>query len=143
MKRAAVAASNAMPRSAAPHACRAALLLFVTLTAGTCASAGSAPGQDPFAGGADAAEIRIRVRNQNFYDATLTAVSDTGNRRMGSVGGNQTAVFSLPWSFTSGLRIEIDLLAGPTCLSDYIVVNPGETVTLVIEPDVDRTFVCR
>ncbi|HET9948628.1 MAG TPA: hypothetical protein VFQ22_06885 [Longimicrobiales bacterium] len=114
--------------------------LALALGAAACASGGSGGEGDPFSGGTR--EIRIRVNNQNFYDASLTAISDTGRRRLGDVGGNQSATFTLPWSFVSGLRIEIDLLAGPTCVSDPIVVDPGDTVVLDIRPDLDR-LICR
>ncbi|MBM4183072.1 MAG: hypothetical protein FJ207_02470 [Gemmatimonadetes bacterium] len=101
-------------------------------------------GSDPFApGGVVAADIRIRVRNQNFYDASLTAISDTGERRLGNVGGNSSAVFTTPWSFTSSLRIQIDLLAGPSCVTDVITVSPGETVNLDIPPDFRTATTCR
>jgi hypothetical protein len=101
-------------------------------------------GGDPFsAGGAGAAtEARIRVRNQNFYDATITALSDNGRRRLGTVGGNSSATFTMPWAFSGGLRIQIDLLAGPTCTTDVITVNPGDTVEMDIMPDMNSSF-CR
>lgn len=122
---------------------RAALgALAVVLAA--CGTRTSYPGQNPFEeGGGTAQEIRVRVRNQNFYDASLTAISDTGRRRLGTVGGNQTTVFTMPLSFTSGLRIEIDLLAGPTCTTELITVSPGEEVQLDIMADFDSTPNCR
>ena len=100
------------------------------------------PGGDPFSGGGTATEARVRVRNQNFYDATLTAIGDNGRRRLGTVGGNATAVFTMPWEFSGGLRIQIDLLAGPTCITDVVTVNPGDTVELEIMPDINSQF-CR
>ena len=125
-------------RAAAPGLCALAVVLAA------CGTRTSYPGQNPFAdGGGAAQDIRVRVRNQNFYDASLTAISDTGRRRLGTVGGNQTAVFTMPLSFTSGLRIEIDLLAGPTCTTELITVSPGEEVQLDILADFDSTPYCR
>lgn len=115
----------------------------LALSASACGTRSAYQGQDPFQGGAAAQEVRLRVRNSNFYDATLTAISDTGRRRLGTVGGNQTAVFTMPWSFTSGLRIEIDLLAGPTCTTDLITVSPGEDVQLEIMSEFSNTPFCR
>ena len=123
---------------------RWALLCALAVTVAGCGTRTSYPGQDPFAeGGGTRQELRIRVRNNNFYDASLTAIADTGRRRLGTVGGNQSAVFTIPWSFTGGLRIEIDLLAGPTCTTDFITVSPGEDVQLDIMSDFDSTPYCR
>lgn len=97
-------------------------------------------GGDPFAGdsGGGQRNVRLRVQNDNFYDATISAITDTGRRRLGTVGGNQTAVFTMPWSFAGGLRVQIDLLAGPTCTTDPVPVNPGETIDLRIPASFDR-----
>lgn len=123
---------------------RRALLCALALILGACGTRTSYPGQDPFAdGGGTAQQVRVRVRNNNFYDANLTAIGDSGRRRLGTVGGNQSAVFTMPWTFTGGLRIEIDLLAGPTCTTDYITVSPGEDVLLEIMSDFDSTPGCR
>jgi len=124
---------------------RACLCLPLLLAAGGCGSTGRPlAGADPFAqGGAVAAEIRIVVRNMNFYDATITAMGDTGRRRLGTVGGNQTTTFTTPWSFTGGLRLQIDLLAGPTCTTEMITVSPGDQLTIDIASDFNLTTYCR
>ena len=103
---------------------------------------GSAVG-DPFSGDNMATEITVRIRNTNFYDATVTALSENGRRRLGNVGGNQTASYKMPWTFTGGLRLEIDLLAGPTCTTESITVSPGETVDMEILPDFTSSSFCR
>jgi len=121
-----------------------ALLCALALLLGACGTRTSYPGQSPFEeGGGTAQQLRLRIRNNNFYDASITAISDTGRRRLGTVGGNQSAVFTMPLSFTSGLRLEIDLLAGPTCTTDLITVSPGEEVQLEIMSDFDSTPYCR
>ena len=124
-------------RRAAPRLFAYALLL----AASACGGGRALPGGDPFSGAGTATEARVRVRNSNFYDATLIALSDNGRRRLGTVGGNSTAVFTMPWEFSGGLRIQIDLLAGPSCTTDVITVNPGDTVELEILP-VTNSF-CR
>jgi hypothetical protein len=113
------------------------------LAAGACGTRTSFPGQDPFAGNGGAPQVRIVVRNANFYDATLTAITDGGRRRLGTVVGNQSSVFTMPWDFTGGLRIEIDLLAGPSCTTELIAVNPGDDVRLEIMSDFSSTTFCR
>ena len=132
-------------RSLRPVAARllaAALVLVAAGCGGGGRPVGSAVG-DPFSGDNMSTEIQVRVRNSNFYDASLTALSDTGRRRLGTVGGNQTAVFTMPWTFTGGLRVEIDLLAGPTCTTDAITVSPGATVEIDILPDFTSSTYCR
>ena len=119
-------------------------MCLLALVATACGTRTSYPGQDPFSGGGAAdQEVRLRVRNSNFYDATLTAISDTGRRRLGTVSGNQTAVFTMPWAFGGGLRVEIDLLAGSSCTTDYITVTPGDDVELEILSDLSRMPFCR
>lgn len=123
---------------------RRALLCSLALILGACGTRTSYPGQDPFAeDGGTPQEVRVRVRNNNFYDANLTALGDSGRRRLGTIGGNQSGVFTMPWTFTGGLRIEIDLIAGPTCTTDYLTVSPGEDVLLEIMSDFDSTPGCR
>jgi hypothetical protein len=122
---------------AGPLVCTAAFL------ASACGSSSRPiPGQNPFAGGAAAAQIRIHIRNYNFYDATITALSDTGRRKLGTVGGNQNAVFTMPWTFSGRLSLEVDLLAGPTCTTEPITVSPGEDVDLQIQSSSGSSF-CR
>lgn len=121
----------------------ASLALCLVATLSGCGSSGRPiPGQDPFSGGAVAAQIRIRIRNNNFYDATITAIGDTGRRRLGTVSGNQTTTFTMPWAFTGSLRLEVDLLAGGTCVTDAITVNPGDQVDLQIQSTSGSNF-CR
>ena len=127
----------------ASAALRRALLCALALVLGACGTRTSYPGQDPFAeDGGTPQQIRIRVRNDNFYDASLTTRGDSGGRRLGTVGGNQSAVFTVPWQFTGGLRVEIDLLAGPSCTTDYITVSPGDEVTIEILADFDSMPDC-
>jgi len=132
---------------AAPTSSRSALralfLSIVALALAACGSRTSYPGQNPFAGDVGAPQVRIFVRNSNFYDATLTAITDGGRRRLGTVGGNQSSMFTLQMDFAGGLRIEIDLLAGPSCVTDLISVNPGEDVQLEIMSDFGQTPYCR
>jgi hypothetical protein len=108
-----------------------------------CGTRGPRANADPFDGsGVGVPQIRLRVRNQNFYDATITALGDATQRRLGVVGGNQTSVFTMPWEFTSGLRVRIDLLAGPSCTTETIQVNPGDDIDFQIPPDLGTSGFC-
>jgi len=123
-----------------PHL-RYAAVYALALSVFGCATTGG--GTNPFAEDGGVREIRVHVQNQNFYDATLHAIGDNGRRRMGTVSGNQTAVFRVPWAFSGGLRVEIDLLAGPSCTTEPIMVSPGDDVQLQIMSDFANTTYCR
>ncbi|MGE0160283.1 MAG: hypothetical protein AB7T31_12805 [Gemmatimonadales bacterium] len=107
-----------------------------------CGTRGPRPSANPFEESVGVPQIRLRVRNANFYDATITVLGDTAQRRLGVVGGNQTAVFTMPWEFSSGLRLQIDLLAGPSCTTEAIQVNPGDSIEFQIPPDLGSTGFC-
>jgi len=67
----------------------------------------------------------IEVRNDNFNQARIFALWNGDRRRLGSVGGNQTEIFTLDWR-TQDLRLEVDFLAAGGFVSDRISVNPGD-----------------
>jgi len=120
-----------------------ALVAALALTMVGCGTRGPRPNANPFDGtGAGTPEIRLRVRNQNFYDATITVLGDNTQRRLGTVGGNSSATFTMNWEFTGGLWVRIDLLAGPTCTTDTIQVNPGDEVEFAIPSDLGATGFC-
>ncbi|MGD8728512.1 MAG: hypothetical protein PVF90_02320 [Gemmatimonadota bacterium] len=99
---------------------------------------------DPFQGDAGRNEIRIHIRNNNFYDARIIALLEgTTRRQLGTVGGKTEAVFTLPLVYSRGLRLEIDLLAGPTCVTDEITADPGDDIQLDILPAPPSQDFCR
>jgi hypothetical protein len=120
------------------------LLAVLALTMAACGTRGPRATGNPFdESGAGLPQIRVRVQNQNFYDATVTVLGDNVRRRLGSVGGNSSATFTMAWEFSSGFRVQIDLLAGPSCTSDTIQVNPGDEVEFQIPSDLGTTGYCR
>lgn len=79
--------------------------------------------------------LTLHVQNQNFYDATLYALSRGGDRqRLGVVGGNNQATFTFRW-LQPELRVIISLLAGGSTATETILVSPGDSLNLVITPD--------
>ncbi len=87
--------------------------------------------------------IRIEVQNHNFDDATLWAVVQNARRiRLGRVTGKSDAQFSIPWSFSESLSIEIDMMAGPRCLTSSVTVDPGDVLELQIQPVFSNTADC-
>lgn len=85
-------------------------------------------------------DLIIEVENQNFHNATLYAVTREGGhrQRLGSVGSYNTETFTFRWPSASELRIEIDLLASGKYLTQPLLVQEGDELRLVIEPDLHR-----
>lgn len=109
--------------------------------------AGAGVGGDPFSGGGSgpvvAEDIELRVRNLNFNDARLYALSGGSRRRLGQVTALSDEILKIPWQFTDRLRIEIDLVTGPSCVTREFMVDPGEILELQIESRFDPTGLCR
>lgn len=79
--------------------------------------------------------LTLYVENQNFYDATLYALSRGGERqRLGVVGGNNHATFTFRW-LQDELRVMIQLLAGGATATETMLVSPGDSLQLIIQPD--------
>jgi hypothetical protein len=104
----------------------------------------SASVNDPFQGDRGRNEIRIHVRNNNFYDARIIALLEGNSRRqLGTVGGKTEQVFTLPLTYSQVLRLEIDILAGPSCTTDAITADPGDDIQLDILPGPTDSSFCR
>lgn len=122
---------------------RAAFALLPTLLALSACGGVSASTPDPFAGPDGRNEIRVYVLNGNFYDARVYALVDGVRRQLGYVGGKTDGVFTMPMDFSRDLRLEINLVAGPTCVTESLPVDPGDTLQLQILPDPIGQDFCR
>jgi hypothetical protein len=120
-----------------------ALLVATMLGLTGCASGGS--GGEPFGQDlAERGEIEIKVVNMNFSDATVWALVNEGSRRrLGIVTGKREEIFTLPWTFSERLRIEFDLVAGPRCYTESLVVDPGDLLELQIASNAAADPSCR
>lgn len=120
-------------------------VLMSTLILAACAGSGR-PDQagNPFSeAGGERQLIQIAVQNNNFSDATLWAVVQNARRiRLGSVTGKTDANFTVPWRFSEQLRIEIDMMAGPRCITRPIDVDPGDVLQLEIRAVFQDTLDC-
>ena len=101
-------------------------------------------GADPSAWeGAGADQIRIDVLNHNFADVTVwLVVMDAQRERLGIVTGKTEESYVIPWDFSQSLRLELDLLAGPRCVTRAIDVDPGDTLQLEIQAVFRETTWC-
>lgn len=119
-----------------------ALTLLLGLTG--CTTTGRQLGGDPFSNSAGRpSSVRIEVRNLNFADARLYIVGGARRRSLGTVGGKQDASFTVSWDFNEDVRIEINLLAGPTCVTETLQVAPGEILELQIPSVFGQYSSCR
>ncbi len=121
-----------------------AFLAAIVLGLAACASGSSSSG-DPFSQDpAERGEIEIKVINMNFSDATVWALVNEGRRqRLGIVTGKREEIFTLPWTFSERLRIEFDLVAGPRCYTESLVVDPGDLLELQIASNAAADPSCR
>ena len=109
--------------------------------AGCGGGSGGVRNPNPFE--ADEDLVRIEVLNRNFADATLRAVVAGSRRTLGRVTGHTNRTFRLDWPYSRPLRIEIDLLAGQSCITREIFVQPGDLLELQIEPGLAGREGCR
>jgi hypothetical protein len=112
---------------------------------GLAACASGSGGGSPFGDDlAERGEIEIKVVNLNFRDATVWAlIGGSGRQRLGTVTGKGDEIFTLPWTFSEPLRIEFDLLAGPRCYTESLVVDPGDLLELQIASNAAADPSCR
>lgn len=122
---------------------RASLLVLGVALSGCASSTGSSnPG--PFdTSSARPADVQLIVQNRNFADARLYTIQRGKRTQLGTVGGKRDAEFTLPWTMSDPLRIEINLLAGPTCTTREMLVDPGDILDLQIAAVFSQSSFCR
>jgi hypothetical protein len=102
----------------------------VTLSAATaCSHPNEAAGEL-----APASSIGLQVKNQNFYDMDVYAVSEGVATRVGTVTGNSTRTFSLHPSLASqDLRIVASPIGGNgRASSGTLTAGAGQTIEFTI-----------
>lgn len=110
-----------------------------TFLAGCAAGRG---GSNPFSADRGEQEVKIFITNLAFSDVTVHAVTNGGRRRLGQITGKKENVFTLPLRAPSEMYLEIDFLAGPTCLTERMVVDPGDHLELIIQNE-NLGWTCR
>lgn len=135
--------------SAAPQGVRRTAFFFVkamlvaAVTALNMACvAGAREGNPAIAPGYEG-EIDIRIINNNFSDARLYAVHPRGREYIGMLTGKTEASYTLDWELSQTLAIEISLLAGGTCTTEELIVDPGEALFLSIDSTLATMTNCR
>ena len=119
---------------------RAMLVIAVTVL-GTACAARAGDGTAALSPGLED-QIEIRIIN-NFSDARLYAVHPGKREYMGMLTGKTEANYMLDWDFSQTLAIEISLLAGGTCTTEELIVDPGEALFLSIDSTLSTMANCR
>ncbi len=128
-------------RRVASFVARAMLVIAVTVLTAACA-ARAGDGNPPGIPGLED-QIEIRVINNNFSDARLYAVHPGGREYIGVLTGKTEANYRLDWDWSHTLAIEISLLAGGTCTTEELIVDPGEALFLSIDSTMSTMANCR
>ncbi|HET9465391.1 MAG TPA: hypothetical protein VFO71_07675 [Gemmatimonadales bacterium] len=80
----------------------------------------------------------VQVQNQGFSDMVIYAVSGGQRIRLGLATGNSTRSFTVPRHLVRGagpVRFLADPIGGNrTPVSEELIVEPGDVVTLTIPP---------
>jgi hypothetical protein len=80
----------------------------------------------------------LQVENRGFSDMVIYAVSGSQRIRLGLAHGNATRAFTIPPTLLRGagpLRFLADPIGGNRSpISEEMIVEPGDIVTLVIPP---------
>jgi hypothetical protein len=126
-----------------PHF-RGALLFAIalSLSAVACRTSGSgglgaAIERGKSANADDSTRVTLRVENRSFWDQTIFAIQENGNRnRLGTVTGSLTTILTVPPNLLTGgsaLRfISEPIGGGRRAATDRVYLAPGDQVTLTI-----------
>jgi len=103
---------------------------------GACRSGGEAADAQP---GPDRGPATLEVENQNFLDMTVYVVDVGARQRLGVARGSSTTTLTIPARLIRGGASPLRFLADPIGqqglpVTDEIVVEPGDSVKLVIPP---------
>lgn len=121
----------------------AALAILPALWAAAACGGVRTSTNDPFEAGLEGRnEILVHIVNSNFYDARIYVLSGGIRRQLGMVTGKTDRTFRMDWSFSQDLRLMIDLLAGPTCTTHSLPVDPGDMLQMQIMPVFTDTEAC-
>ena len=108
------------------------LVLALVAVASGCARAGPPQASTP----AIEAIATARITNNGWLDVNVYAARSGARQRLGTVTGQNTAVFELPHSFIAsrGLQIFIDAIGSPqTYQTDLIPAGPGQQIDVVVQ----------
>lgn len=121
---------------------RRAMLVTAVTTLATACAARAGEGNPAITPGLED-QIEIRIINNNFSDARMYAVRPGAREYIGRLTGKTEANYTLDWDIAQTLSIEISLLAGGTCTTEELIVDPGEALFLSIDSTLATMTNCR
>ena len=124
---------NVPPRGRTTRAGGATFALSLALVASACSVLPGGP-ENPFEDRARVpTRIRIEVLNLNYNDVTLHARRGTERQRLGTLTGKSEQQYTIDWPQTLPLQIEVDMLAGGSCMTPPLYIDPGQIVQFQID----------
>lgn len=78
--------------------------------------------------------LYIYLENRGFNDVRVHAITASGAKSLGSVGGNTFQRATLPWRQLDQISFRIEVLAGRTYTTHGVAASPGDRLELII-PD--------
>jgi len=86
--------------------------------------------------------IVVHVKNENFLDMNVFVVASGASRRLGTVTGNGSGEFNVPWSFgsTSGIVLVAQPIGSRgSASSPSLNVSPGQVVEFKVGSTLRQT----
>ena len=105
------------------------LAAFLTLALAGCMGTGRRADNPLEPGARKVEEIELRVRNNNFSQATVYTSRDYGSKRLGIVQGKSDATFKFEWHLTD-IQLRVRFLAGSEFLTEKLPVSPDDLLEL-------------
>ena len=107
-----------------------------------CASAQTSQSTQPElpSAWAEAREVAVHITNENYTDVTVYSIRNQDRAsvtRVGYVPGFGSRDFTFSWS-DGELAFLIEFLALGSVATQNLAVNPGDTLNLVVTPDLHR-----
>ena len=118
--------------------------LAVALLVVGCGGGGGTSTPAPSFDGDPSQVLTVVIRNEQIDRARITLWLNSLRRRLGDVRGLATQTFHVPMDVPASVRMEFELTLGANCVTQDIVLGPGDVVQAVIPVDLRyMQAVCR
>ena len=108
---------------------------FLALAVLALAACGGGRSRNPFdTSPAAQGVLSIYLDNRGFNDVRIYAITSSGPKSLGSVGGNSMQRVTLDWRQMDQISFRIEVLAGRTYNTHGVAAQPGDRLELII-PD--------
>lgn len=90
-----------------------------------------------------ASQVQVEVRNNNFYDVVVYALTSGVRTRLGTVGGHGKQLLRISASLVSSGMLQFaahPIGSNSHATLDRVSVQPGQRVSLTIMPSIEQSF---